>query len=69
MVTLTQIHYLCVVVFKIPQQGSISRKTLCNIRLIVALTRYHSRMVLAMDFVSYDGLSIVSQDTINRSAS
>jgi hypothetical protein len=24
-------------------------------------------MVLAMDFVSYDGLSIVSQDTINRS--
>jgi hypothetical protein len=28
---------------------------------------YHSLMVLAMDFVSYDGLSIVSQDTINRS--
>ena len=24
-------------------------------------------MVLAMDFVSYDGLSIVSQDTINHS--
>jgi hypothetical protein len=29
---------------------------------------YRSLMVLAMDFVSYDGLSIVSQDTINRSA-
>ena len=26
---------------------------------------YHSLMVLAMGFVSYDGLSIVSQDTIN----
>ena len=28
---------------------------------------YHSLMVLAMGFVSYDGLSIVSLDTINRS--
>jgi hypothetical protein len=40
-----------------------------NLRLIVALTMYHSLIVLAMDFVSYDGLPIVSQDTINRSAS
>ena len=44
-----------------------------NLRLIVALTTcmYHSLMVLAMDFLSYDGLglSIVRQDTINRSAS
>ena len=30
---------------------------------------YHSLVVLTMDFVSYEGLSIVSQDTINRSAS
>ena len=29
---------------------------------------YHSLMVLAMDFISYDGLSMVTQDTINRSA-
>jgi hypothetical protein len=38
-----------------------------NLRLILVLTMYHSLTVLAMDFVSYDGLSIVSQDTINRS--
>jgi len=40
-----------------------------NLRLIVALTMHHSLLVLAMDFLNYDGLSIVSQDTINRSAS
>jgi len=40
-----------------------------NLRLIVALTMYHSLMVLAMDSTSYYGLSMVSQDTINRSAS
>ena len=41
-------------------------KTHRNLRIIVELTMYHSLMVLAMDFVSYDGLlSIVSQDTIN----
>ena len=28
-----------------------------NLQLIVALTMYYSLMVLAMDFVSYDGLS------------
>ena len=39
-----------------------------NLRLIVALTMYHSLMVLAMDSVSNDGLSVVSQDTINRIA-
>ena len=37
--------------------------------LIVALKMYHSLMVLAMGFISYDGLSIVSQDMIHRSAS
>ena len=39
-----------------------------SLRLIIALTMYHSLMVIAMDFVSYYGLFIISQDTIYRSA-
>ena len=44
-------------------------KTNRNLRLIVALAMYPSLMVLAMDLVSYDELSIISQDTIDHSAS